>query len=233
MKSDKIMDAIGMIDEELIAEAQTEVIKRKRISKKVIISLVAALIILFALGITAVAKGWFDNKIINLNIINGFSDENQKIYSYILEFDTEISDNAKETINEYYLPLILINENYNASANSYAGHFYWENKNTNQIIGFIQYSALTFDEYSLSYSEKMKVTEEVFLYKGDEIKSIVFTSEENENRAIKHIYWSDGYYIFNIMAINCDDEFIKQVIESMEKVENFSDYGNFRENKYH
>ena len=56
MKSDKIMDAIGMIDEELIAEAQTEVIKRKRISKRVIISLIAALIIFLAFGVTTIAK---------------------------------------------------------------------------------------------------------------------------------------------------------------------------------
>ena len=55
MKSDKIIDAIGLIDDEIIIEAHN-IIKRKRISKKVIFSLVAALIILFALGITAVAK---------------------------------------------------------------------------------------------------------------------------------------------------------------------------------
>ncbi len=56
MNCDKIMNAIGMIDEELIEEAQRNIIKKKRINKKIIISLVAVLIILFAFGITAAAK---------------------------------------------------------------------------------------------------------------------------------------------------------------------------------
>ncbi|MBR3952746.1 MAG: DUF4179 domain-containing protein [Oscillospiraceae bacterium] len=56
IKSDKFMDAVGLIDDELIAEAITETSERKHISKKVIISLVAALIIFFAFGITTAAK---------------------------------------------------------------------------------------------------------------------------------------------------------------------------------
>ena len=231
MNGDKIMDAIGMIDEELIIEARET--RKRRLGTKKVLALVAAVLILAAISVTAVAKGVFENKLKNIDIINEFFDKNENIDSYVLEFDVEIPKDAKETIEKYYIPMILTKEEYDASANSYAGHFYWENKNEKQIIGFSQYSALTFDEYSCSFAEKMKVTEEKILFGGEEIESIIFTSEEKENSSIKQIYWSDGYNIFKIMAINCNDEFIKEVIESIKKVENFSDYGKLRENKYH
>ncbi len=54
MNGDKIMDAIGMIDEELIAEAKKHV--KKRFGAKKVFALVAALIIIFAFGITSFAK---------------------------------------------------------------------------------------------------------------------------------------------------------------------------------
>ncbi|MBQ4118193.1 MAG: DUF4179 domain-containing protein, partial [Oscillospiraceae bacterium] len=57
MNGDKIMEAIGIIDEELIAEADKKIYKR-RISKKVILSLIAALIAFSALGITSFAKAY-------------------------------------------------------------------------------------------------------------------------------------------------------------------------------
>ena len=54
MKSDKFMEAIGMIDDELIIEAR-ETRKRRLITKKVFV-LVAALVILLVFGITSFAR---------------------------------------------------------------------------------------------------------------------------------------------------------------------------------
>ena len=54
MNGDKIMDAIGMIDEELVAEARE--IKTRKFRAKKVFALAAALIILFVLGVTAIAK---------------------------------------------------------------------------------------------------------------------------------------------------------------------------------
>ncbi len=72
MICDKIMDAIGMIDEEIIAEAETEIIIRKHKGRKIIISLIAALIILFAFGITTIAKEFNFN--LDWVLYNTFSD---------------------------------------------------------------------------------------------------------------------------------------------------------------
>ena len=51
MNGDKIMNAIGMIDEELVAEAKNPV--KKRFGTKNVLALVAALIIIFAFAVTS------------------------------------------------------------------------------------------------------------------------------------------------------------------------------------
>lgn len=58
MNGDKIIDAIGMIDEELIDEAHKNTFK-KRINKKVVLSLIAALVVFSALGITSFAETYY------------------------------------------------------------------------------------------------------------------------------------------------------------------------------
>lgn len=99
MRSDKIMDAIGMIDEELIAEAVAETAKRKRISKKAMISLVAAIIILLALGVTSFARAYdpvlddilytvFPDIAANLEPVN-ISDENNGIKMEVISAEKE------------------------------------------------------------------------------------------------------------------------------------------------
>ncbi len=231
MNGDKIMDAIGMIDEELIIEARET--RKRRLGTKKVLALVAAVLILAAISVTAVAKGVFENKLKNIDIINEFFDKNEIIDSYVLDFNIEIPEDAEETIKEYYIPMILVDDEYNASANSYSGYFYWENTEGKQILAFNQYSTLTFDSYRTSFAGKIKVTKEKFIFGGEEIQCIIFTKEEKDNNSIKTLYWSDGYNIFKITAYNCDDEFITKVINSLEIVKDFSDYGKLRENKYH
>jgi len=230
VNGDKIMEAIGMIDDEIIAEAKKP--EKKRFGAKKVLALVAAILILVVLSVTAVALGLFDNKIKDINITHEFFDENESIDSYILDFNIEIPKDAEETIKEYYIPMILVDDEYNASANSYSGYFYWENTEGKQILAFNQYSTLTFDSYRTSFAGKIKVTKEKFIFGGEEIQCIIFTKEEEDNNSIKTLYWSDGYNIFKITAYNCDDEFITKVINSLEIVKDFSDYGKFRENGY-
>jgi len=231
MNGEKIMDAIGLIGEEIIAEAREPA--KRRFGTKKIFALIAAIIILALLSVTAGALGWFDDKINNIVITNEFFDESEGIDSYIFEFDVDILDDAEEIIKDYYLPMIFMDDEYNASANSYSGYFYWEKPKEKQIFMFTQHSVLAFDEYSFSFGEKMNVTEENFSFCGEEIRCIVFTPEGKESGLIKQIYWSDGYYIFKITATGCDDDFIEKAMESIEKVEDFSDYGKVRENRYH
>ncbi|MBR2639681.1 MAG: hypothetical protein IKD39_03845, partial [Oscillospiraceae bacterium] len=59
MNGDKIMDAIGMIDEELIIEARE--IRKRRLGAKKVLALVAALIILLIFGITSFAREYNPN----------------------------------------------------------------------------------------------------------------------------------------------------------------------------
>ena len=59
MNGDKIMDAIGMIDDELIFEARE--IRKRRLGTKKVLALVAALIILLIFGITSFAREYSPN----------------------------------------------------------------------------------------------------------------------------------------------------------------------------
>ena len=97
MKSDKFMEAIGMIEDELIIEAR-ETRKRRLITKKVFV-LVAALVILLVFGITSFARVFnpnldeilytiFPNIAMNLKPVN-ISDENNGIKMEIVSAKRE------------------------------------------------------------------------------------------------------------------------------------------------
>ena len=97
MNGDKIMDAIGMIDEELIIEARE--IRKRRLGAKKVLALVAALIILLIFGITSFAREYnpnldeilytiFPNIAMNLKPVN-ISDENNGIKMEIVSAKRE------------------------------------------------------------------------------------------------------------------------------------------------
>ena len=97
MNGDKIMEAIGMIDEELIIEARET--RKRRLGTKKVLALVAALIILLIFGITSFAREYnpnldeilytiFPNIAMNLKPVN-ISDENNGIKMEIVSAKRE------------------------------------------------------------------------------------------------------------------------------------------------
>ncbi len=224
----EFLEVFGEIDDEIIEKSERE---NKIFSKKKAAFVLAAILIV-AFSITSVASGWFENKMNGIKISERF-DRKIGMYEYNIEFNVEIKDDAKEVIKEYYLPKILLDGEYNASATPYYGMFYWENKEKKQIISFNQDSALMFDDIGIFFEEKMKISREKFAFGGGTIDCVVFEPFKKENGRTKNFYWSDGYNVFRILAINVEDEFIAEVIKSLEVVEDFSEYGKFRELKWH
>ena len=100
----EFLEVFGEIDDEIIEKSERE---NKIYSKKKAAFIFAAILI-FVFSITAVASGWFENKMDGIKISERFDRENE-IYEYNIEFNVEIKDDAKEVIKEFYLPKILLN----------------------------------------------------------------------------------------------------------------------------
>ena len=226
----EFLSAVGEIEPELIEKSET--FRNRHFRKNTAIILAAALIIAFS--VTAAAGGFFGNAIKDMNIsAEAPNGQNGYAENFVFSFDVDIPEDAGEFITEYYLPTLLIESGfgYNASANSLAVYLYWENEKK-EFIAFSQHSAVSFD-YSMAFSEDVIIEESEFYI--DRIKTNyheVF-SAESEKPLYKMYHWSDGYNVFSIeCSFGIGDDFIVEVIKSIEKIEDFSEYGKIRKSRF-
>lgn len=231
MTKSEFLYAVGKIDDSIIEKS--EYYHRKTFRKKAALLLAAVLIIAFS--VTAGAFGFLNNRINGISVTKEFPDKNMNIEEFVFSFDIEIAEDAKEYITDYYLPMLLAEseKGYNASANSFSGRLYWEDSSEGEFIAYSQHAAIGFD-YSISFGEKVNIKESKFELDGVKIHCHEIYSAENEKPLYKMYHWSDGYYIFEIMCgFETENDFIAEVIKSLEKVGDFSEYGKIRLGPYY
>ncbi|MBR3610639.1 MAG: hypothetical protein IKL57_04120 [Oscillospiraceae bacterium] len=225
------LSAVGQIEPELIEKSET--FRRRSAKKGFAVFLAAALIIAFS--VSAGAFGFFSNKISEISVKKDFPERSTNIEEYTFSFDVEIAEDAKEYITDYYLPMLLVeSENvYKASANSFAGYVYLEESEKNEFIAYSQHSVIGFD-YSIGFDDNVNIKESEFELDGIKINCHEVFSAKDEKPLYKMFHWSDGYYIFEIMcSFKTENDYIAEVIKSVERIEDFSEYGKIRENRYH
>ena len=224
--------AMNGIDEKYIEESEKTV--KTKLKTKTSLMLAAVLVLLFS--VTAVAVARFSNtvsggEVVFLEALGGYSGDH-----YNIRFNIDVAKDSDHLLHDYYVPVYL-EENTNwTDCGGSAGESYnimcYDNYGENLYAIFFQYPAWNYDNgASIGYGVPAgtEVSEGVFEIDGEELFCIEFQPWDDGFRGdpfgTKAIFWSDGYNMFVLeVRLNMDDEDVREIIRSVEKVENISEY---------
>ena len=237
MDNNDLFFAIGKIDDELIEASEQ---KPKR-NFKARASLLAAAILIIAFSVTAVAAASFFNTVNSGNLVfmeavGGYSGD-----SYQIKFNIDVEEDSDHLLHDYYVPMYLIENEAWTDCGGEAGKTYnimtFDNYGENLFAIFFQYPAWNYDNgASIAYNVPAgtEVSETVFEIDGEELYCIefqpCFDGYRGDPFGTKAIFWSDGYNMFVLETrLNTDSEVVREIIRSVEKVKDISDYAVYEE----
>ena len=237
MDNNDLFFAIGKIDDELIEASEQ---KPKR-NFKARASLLAAAILIIAFSVTAVAAASFFNTVNSGNLVfmvavGGYSGD-----SYQIIFNIDVEEDSDHLLHDYYVPMYLIENEAWTDCGGEAGKTYnimtFDNYGENLFAIFFQYPAWNYDNgASIAYNVPAgtEVSETVFEIDGEELYCIefqpCFDGYRGDPFGTKAIFWSDGYNMFVLETrLNTDSEVVREIIRSVEKVKDISDYAVYEE----
>ena len=237
MDNNDLLLAIGKIDDELIEASEQ---KPKR-SFKAKASLLVAAILMIAFSVTAVAAASFFNtvskgEIVFMEALGGYSGDN-----YRINFNIDVAEDSDRLLHDYYVPMYLVENEAWTDCGGEAGNTYnimtFDNYGENLYAIFFQYPAWNYDNgASIVYGvpEGTEVSETVFEINGEELYCVefqpCFDGYRGDPFGTKAIFWSDGYNMFVLETrLNTDSEVVREIIRSVEKVKDISDYAVYKE----
>ena len=237
MDNNDLFFAIGKIDDELI-EASEQKPKRNFKAKT---SLLIAAVLIIAFSVTAVAAASFFNTVNSGNLVfmeavGGYSGD-----SYQIKFDIDVAEDSDHLLHDYYIPMYLEENGDWTDCGGEAGETYnimvYDNYGENLYAIFFQYPAWNYDNgASIAYNVPAgsEVSEGVFEIDGEELYCIefqpCFDGYRGDPFGTKAIFWSDGYNMFVLETrLNTDLEVVREIIRSVEKVKDISDYAVYEE----
>lgn len=238
MKKTDILFAMSELGDEYIEASEAK--PKKQIKRRAAsIAIAAALIIM--LSVTAIAAAGFfstvnDGELVFMEAMGGYSGDN-----YQIKFDIDVAEDSDHLLHEYYVPMYL-EENYAwTDCGGEAGETYnimaYDNYGENLFAIFYQYPAWNYDNgASIGYGVPAgsEVYEGVFEIDGEELFCIEIQPHDDGFRGdpfgTKAIFWSDGYNMFVLeIRLNMEEETVKEIIRSVTKVSDISDYVKYKE----
>lgn len=223
--------AIGEINDEYIEASEKN--KNRRTFGK-FGSLVLAAVLVLAFSVTAVAAATFFNTINggNLSFVEAVGEYTGDVYK--ITFDMEISDDAKYVIDEYYVPMYLEENWVDCGGEAFETGLItvYDNYDENWYAIFQQHPAF-YHKYggSVVYNVPAgtKMNQTYFEFEGEKIFCIETQPHDDgfigDPFGTRMLFWSDGYYIFEIETrLTMDDEILREILRSIQKVDDISDY---------
>ncbi len=241
MKNEKLFEAIGDLDEHMIA--QTEIVptqRSKRIGWRVM--LVAAIVA--GLGVTAVAAPILRNAVKGGKLetkpqtvytpTDPVTGQSQELHSYEITLEVEFDQDAPKSIETYYI-VPDIPEEFNRQ---FLGHimkdevmtqFGWVESGTDRDICFNQwagrYDAMK-DVLTVNVTTASGAVPKHGLRTFGGIQGyLVEEPTLGENYGEREFYWSDGAYLFRLQ-VPCDytDAQLEAMVASVRPVEDITPY---------
>ncbi|MBR5309961.1 MAG: hypothetical protein IKU42_02405 [Oscillospiraceae bacterium] len=226
------LSAMNGIDDKYIEESEN--IQKKGFKARV--SLFVAAMLIIALSVTALAVAGFFNtvnngKLVFLEAVGGYSGD-----VYEIHFDVDIAEDAGYKIKDYYVPMYLEESEDWTDCGGEAGETYsnmaYDNYDENLFVIFYQYPAWNYDNGAkivYNVPAGTKANETWFEIDGEKIYCIEFQPQYDGYRGdpfgTRVLFWSDGYNLFELeVRLNMDEESVREIIRSVEKVRDISDY---------
>ena len=237
MTEREIISAMEFIDEKYIEES--EKVSKRSFKAKTSLLIAAALLLLFS--VTAVAAASFFNtvnsgKLVFMEAVGGYSGD-----SYQIKFDIEVAEDSDHMLHDYYVPMYLVKNEAWTDCGGEAGKTYnimtFDNYGENLFAIFFQYPAWNYDNgASIAYNVPAgtEVSETVFEIDGEELYCIefqpCFDGYRGDPFGTRVVFWSDGYNMFVLETrLNTGSEVVREIIRSVEKVNDISDYAVYKE----
>lgn len=235
MDKNDLLFAIGKIDDELIEASE----QRPKRNFKPRAGLFIAAVLVFAFSVTAVAAASFFNTVNSGNLafleaVGGYYGD-----SYRIEFDIGVAEDSDQFLHDYYVPMYLVENEDWTDCGGEAGETYnimtFDNYGENLYAIFFQYPAWNYDNGAsivFGVPAGTEASETVFEIDGEELYCVEFQPCDDGFRGdpfgTKTIFWSDGYNLFELETrLNTDPEVIREIIRSVKKVEDISEYVKF------
>ncbi len=238
MTEKEIISAMEFIDDKYIEESEN--FSKRRFKTKASILLAAALLLLFSVTAVAAAKFFStvnEGEIVFMEALGGYSGDN-----YSIRFNIDVAEDSDQFLHDYYVPAYLEENDAWTDCGGEAGEKYnimvYDNYGENLYAIFTQYPAWNYDNgASIGYSVPAgtEISESVFEMDGEELFCVEFQPCYDGFRGdpfgTRVVFWSDGYNMFLLETrLNMDEETVREIIRSVEKVDDISEYVKYYEN---
>ncbi len=236
MKKDDLVFSLGEINDDYIEASENS--KNRRIFGKFgSLALAAALILAFS--VTAIGAAVFFNTLDGGDMVFAEAAGEYMGDIYKITFDVEVSDDAKYVIEDYCVPMYLEENWVDCGGDASEAHsvMVYDNYEKNWYAIFHQFPAFHhkyggYVTYNVPAGTEMNQT--YFEFEGEKIFCIEtqphddgFTGDPFGTRIL---FWSDGYYIFELETrLTMDDEILREIMKSICRVDDISDYVPFHE----
>lgn len=232
MKNTDILYAISAVDDELIENSEKK--KRSGGRAKIGLALAAALVLLFSVTAVAAAKFFStvnEGEVVFMEALGGYSGDH-----YSIRFNIDVAEDSDQFLHDYYVPTYLEeNENWTDCGGEASETFnimVYDNYGENLYAIFTQYPAWNYDNgASIGYGVPAgtEVLEGSFIIDGEKLFCVEFQPCDDGFRGdpfgTRVIFWSDGYNMFLLETrLNMDEDIVREIIRSIEKAEDISEY---------
>ena len=238
MTKNDLIFAIGEINDEYIEKSE-EKSKRKHLGK--LGGLILAAVLILAFSVTAAAAAGFFSTIRGGNIVflEAVGEYTGDVYK--VKFDIDVAEDAEYEIKDYYVPMYL-EENW-VDCGGDAGETYsvlvYDNYDENWYAIFQQHPAFFHrDDMNGSFVYNVpagtEFSETSFEIDGEKLYCIETYPHDDgfigDPFGTRILFWSDGYYFFVLETrLTMDDEILREMVRSVEKVDDISDFVIYKE----
>lgn len=232
MTKEELFLALGKIEDQYI-EASEEGKQKTGKRKAASIVLAAALIVVFSVT-AAAAAGFFNTmnggKLVFMEALGGYGGD-----TYNIRINVDVAEDAEYEIKDYYVPMYL-EENWTdcgGEADEYFSVLVYDNYDENLYAIFTQYPAANYrgGENSVGYSvpAETEILETYFEIDGEKLYCLEIQPGDDGFRGDPYgdriVFWSDGYNLFILdTRLTMSEEVLRDIIRSVKKVNNISDY---------
>lgn len=233
MKSEWLFEAIGQLDEQILAQTEEKTMKHKHIIGK---SLLIAAVIM-GLAITAMAAPVIFNALKGAKVEKDHTSwytptnsagHSYEVRQYEITLDVEMNENAPNTIDVFYLPTVddAVEQLYGFHNEkglvqygwmTRAGYVYFQ-----QIAGGV-YDPETNKEYATAVPSDVPKAQ--LMQYADAQCYLIEEKPVGDFDGMKTVIWSDGDYLYRLeVTFNYTDQQIEKMVAGFKQVDNISDY---------
>lgn len=246
MKKEDLFEAMGAIDEDLLARSETTAVRRLPLRKALIAAAAVMLLAVTAMAAPAIAELLFDAKAEQTTFGTTLTTQDGTEVTYnnihMIHFDVENPEELPTTIEEYCIPHYAEENGWTLDGGYLYTYDFGENTNIRWVNEVVPDQWIEFEQSSINqFAEEVgqepgtnqfyiasapgtEVTQSTLSTSLGDIPVYLATNtpyvvQNYVGKRQMHVFWSNGTYAFHIMTSDdMDPEMLAQIIQSVAPV---------------